>query len=61
MVCPSFDQLTPKEKTEYIGALVHSVQSNDNFFWVGKEIIEQATSLGLFEGVKILHNNPEEV
>jgi hypothetical protein len=55
MVCSSFDQLTPKEKTEYIGALVHSVQSSNELFKIGKEIIEDGERQGLFEGVKILH------
>jgi hypothetical protein len=61
MICETFDKLTTKEKKEYIGALVHSVQSNDELFQIGKEIIEQGKQKGLFEGVKILHEPPEEI
>jgi hypothetical protein len=61
MVCNSFDKLTPKEKTEYIGALVHCVQSHDQLFKIGKEIIEIGKQVGLFEGVKIFHEDKKDV
>lgn len=59
MVCPSFNELSQKEKTEYIGALTHCVQSHEMFFEIGKEIIRQGKALGLFEGV-VISPEPEK-
>lgn len=63
MICQKFDELTPKEKTEYIGAVVHAVQSSDNLYSMGQEIIRLGNLAGLFDGVKILptQQEPEDI
>lgn len=61
MICPQFEELTPKEKTEFIGKLVHSVQSDPELYSMAHEIIKMAEEKGLFEGVKILHPNTKDV
>lgn len=49
--------LTPKEKSEFVGQLVHSCQSDENLFSMGEEIIKLAQRRGLFENVVF---NPEQ-
>lgn len=63
MICTEFDELSPKEKTEYIGALVHSVQSDSDLYSMGQEIINMAKMKGLFDRVVILPpiGGPEDV
>ena len=61
MVCKEFDSLSPKEKTEYIGQVVHSIQSDSALFEIGKEIIRLGEIKGLFEGVTILPTDSKEV
>lgn len=56
MNCPQFQQLTPLEKSTFIGELVHSCISDERFFDLGKKLIKQAHRKGLFDGVKI---NPD--
>ncbi len=56
MICENFDLLTHKEKVEYIGRLVHSVQSDNQLFSIGKEIIRQAEQRGVLDDVII---NPD--
>lgn len=54
MNCQSYQNLTPKEKAEFIGQLVHAVQNNDDIFKLGQELIELATIKGMFENVVIM-------
>ena len=54
MNCQSYQSLTPKEKAEFIGQLVHAVQNNNDIFKLGQELIELATLKGLFENVVIM-------
>lgn len=54
MICQPFEELTPKEKTEYIGQVVHAIQSDPSLFAMGQEIIRLGQLRGLFEGVTIL-------
>lgn len=61
MICEEFDQLNAKEKTEFIGKLVHSVQSDPDLYSMAQKIIEMGEEKGLFEGVKILHPNTKDV
>jgi hypothetical protein len=61
MICEEFDKLTPKEKTEYIGQVVHSIQSDPALFEMGKEIIRIGTIKGLFDRVTILPDNTKRV
>ena len=53
MNCKEYQSLLPQEKTEYIGKLLHSVQSDSKLFEVGQRIIKAATKAKLFEGVEI--------
>jgi hypothetical protein len=53
MICDLFNNLTPKERVEYIGELIHACQSDDVMYQIGKEIIKQGNQRGLFEGVVI--------
>lgn len=56
MICKEFDELTPQEKTTYIGQLVHSVQSDSELFKTGQMLISVAKKKGLFDNVII---NPQ--
>ena len=58
MLCTKYIELTPPEKTAFIGELLHSVQSDDQLFEMAKEIIIIAIRKGLFNGVVI--NPPKE-
>lgn len=59
MICPEFDQLSPQEKTEYIGKLVHAVQSHSQFFRLGEYLIRDANKIGLFDNVIINPQNKD--
>lgn len=53
MNCGEYLLLTPKERTEYIGRLIHSCMSDSLLFAAGQKIIKSAEKKGLFEGVII--------
>ena len=57
MLCNKFSELTPREKILFIGELTHACMNDDFMFEVGKEIINTATTKGLFENVKIMPEN----
>jgi hypothetical protein len=59
MICDEFEKLTPKEKTEFIGQVVHSIQSDSGLYSMGQEIIRLGKIKGLFEGVTILPEDTE--
>lgn len=59
MICKEFEELTPQEKTTYIGQLVHYVQSDSDMFKSGQLLIEVAKSKGLFDNV-IINPSTEE-
>lgn len=61
MICEKYEAMTTIEKTEFVGKLLHSVQSSNELFDLGKEIINLGIEKGLFEGVKILHPNTKDV
>lgn len=56
MICDKFDSLTHKEKIDFIGKLVHSVQSDGHLFIIGQAVIRQAEERGILDDVII---NPE--
>lgn len=56
MICDKFDSLTHKEKIDFIGKLVHSVQSDGQLFIIGQAVIRQAEERGILDDVII---NPE--
>lgn len=53
MLCDKYQRLVPKEKSNFIGELLHAVQSDDDFFDLAEEIIQLAYRRGLFNGVII--------
>lgn len=57
MNCPTFLTLTPMERSKYIGMLIHAVQSDEELFILGQQLIDLATIKGLFDGVTIMPNN----
>lgn len=59
MICPEFESLTPNERTEFIGGLVHAVQNSSAFFRLGTYIIRDAKKTGLFDNV-IINPSKEE-
>ena len=60
MLCKKYEELSPFERVEFIGKLVHAVQSDDVFFDEAKVIIYNGEVFGTFEGVKILPDNGKE-
>lgn len=56
MICEQFNDLTHREKIEYIGKLLHGVQSCDKLFIIGQAIIKQAEERGILTDVII---NPD--
>ena len=61
MICSSYDQLTIVEKTQFIGKLMHLVQTNENAFQAADNLIKKAGDEGLFNTVTILparHTQP---
>ena len=58
MVCESFRDMSPQEKILFIGKLNHACMSNEVLFDMGKEIIELAELLRVFEKVTILPSPP---
>lgn len=60
MICEQYQKLTPKERTEYIGQLIHSCMCDAQLFKMGEKIIELAEKRGVLDGVKINPiNNPQ--
>lgn len=57
MNCNEFQELLPREKTEFIGSLIHACQSDSQLFLRGQNIIKAAQKKGLFDGVAI---HPED-
>ena len=54
MICKSYDQLTIVEKTQFIGKLMHLVQTNDNAFMTADQLLSSADKEGIFKNVVIL-------
>jgi hypothetical protein len=52
MICEKYAALSIKEKIEYVGKLLHGVQSLNAMFDEGAKIINVAESIGLYEDVK---------
>ena len=51
--CKEYQDLLPKEKAEFIGMLVHCVQSDSELFETGQRLIKKAIKKKLFEGIVI--------
>lgn len=54
MNCDKYQKLVPREKSQFIGLLLHAVQNDDEFFELGALIINKAENKGTFENVTIL-------
>jgi len=59
-ICSKYEELSPFERVEFIGKLVHAVMSDNFMFQVGQDIIKTGENKGLFNGVKILPENGKE-
>lgn len=55
--CGEYLLLTPKERTEFIGKVLHAVMSDSLMYAAGQRIIKLAEKKGLYTGVTI---NPIE-
>lgn len=53
MNCENYLELSPKEKVEFIGKLIHAVQSDNYTFNKAVLIINRAEKKGLYAGVTI--------
>ena len=53
MNCTTYQKLTPKEKVEFIGKIVHAIQSSEYCFQLGEQIIKVGENQKVFEGVTI--------
>lgn len=59
MLCENFQQLTIEEKIKMVGMITHAIQSDDEMFYAGKELVKRASEKGIFNGVTILPNTSE--
>ncbi len=53
MNCANYLMLSPQEKIEMVGKIVHAVQSSNEIFNQASLLINKAERLGLFTGVII--------
>jgi hypothetical protein len=58
MICKEYQELLPREKSSYVGELLHSCMSDSELYEIGMRIIRLAKNKGVFEGVTI---NPEPI
>lgn len=58
MNCQEYQKLTPLEKSNYVGSLIHACISDSKFYAIGEKLIQQAIKKGLFQNVVI---NPPSV
>lgn len=54
MICKNYDQLTIVEKTQFVGKLMHLVQTSDHAFLSAEQLIKTADSQGVFNKIVIL-------
>ena len=57
-ICDNYDNLTPLEKSMFMGELVHAAQSCDTLFNLAKDLIKSGYDKGLFDGVSF--NIPQD-
>lgn len=53
MICPEYNAMTPLERKDYVGSLIHSVMSDGELLKMGQKMIKLAEKRGLFLGVVI--------
>ena len=56
MICNSYNQLTIIEKTQFVGKLLHLVQSKESAFLIADNLLREAGAEGCFDKVIILPN-----
>jgi hypothetical protein len=59
-LCKSYNELSHFDKIQYVGELLHACQSDEYFFKLGEDIIKSAKDTGLFNGVVILPELPQQ-
>mgnify|MGYP001605569871 CR=1 FL=1 len=52
-ICKKYFELTPIERSSYVGQLLHSVMSDDDLYSIGKDLIDIAIAKGLFRNTVI--------
>ena len=60
MICNSYNQLTIIEKTQFIGKLMHLIQSEESAFLLADNLLRKADSEGTFNKVVILPDSVPE-
>ncbi len=60
MNCINYQTLTPKEKTDFIGKLLHAAQSDNGIFLSCEVLIQEAEQKGIYDGVIINPPNSTE-
>ena len=60
MICSLYQNLTAVEKWQFLGKLTHAAQSDELCFLLAQELIENAASKGVLDGVVILPNEPND-
>jgi hypothetical protein len=55
-LCEKYNTLSHRERIDYIGKLLHSVQSDNQLYIIGQAIIRQAENNGILDDVVI---NPQ--
>lgn len=56
--CKEFMELTPLEKSNYIGSLVHIATNDSEIYLLGQKLIAKGIKKGLFQNVIINPPNP---
>jgi hypothetical protein len=59
-LCKSYNDLSHFDKIQFVGEILHACQSDDYLFKLGTDIIKTAKDIGLFNGVVILPELPEQ-
>jgi hypothetical protein len=59
-LCKSYNELSHFDKIQYVGEILHACQSDEYFFKLGEDIIKSAKDTGLFNGVVILPELPQQ-
>jgi hypothetical protein len=59
-LCKSYNDLSHFDKIQFVGELLHACQSDEYLFKLGEDIIKTAKDTGLFNGVIILPELPEQ-
>ena len=59
-LCKSYNELSHFDKIQYVGELLHACQSDEYLFKIGMDVIKTAKDAGIFNGVTILPEIPEQ-